>query len=204
VGTVEVWASVLEPAPAGTSACNPGEHDRAARFRDRAAGARWLAARHLLRTLVAERLGRAPDALEFEEGPHGKPSLPGIEFNLSHAGGIAVVAIADRPVGVDVEVPRRIARPAGVARRLGLEWGTLPGPDRAATLLRAWTRTEALLKATGTGASAGLAGAEDRLAPAGWVVVDLDLGAHAVGAVAAVAAQGADWIVAGPRWVRRG
>jgi len=196
--TVEVWAAHLDRARFDGSVCSSGEHARAARFRDPLAGARWLAAHHLVRVLLAERLGGAPTELEFSEGPHGKPAVAGIEFNLAHSGGLALVAIAGRPVGVDIEAPRRFVRPAGVARRLGLVWDALPAGDRDGALLRAWTRTEALVKATGDGASAGLAGAEERLAPAGWAVADLDLGGVAVGAVAA---RGADWSVHGPTWV---
>jgi 4'-phosphopantetheinyl transferase len=188
--TVDVWAARLEAVQDG-GVCSREERDRAAHFADPAVGARWLAAHHLVRTLLAERLGEDPAALEFGTGPHGKPALRGIEFSLSHAGPIAVVAISSRPVGIDVEVPRRISRPAGVARRLGLAPDTPPP-----SLLRAWARTEALLKATGDGASAGLSRAEQRLAPVGWVVRDLDLGPSAIGAVAA---RGV-WAVHGPRW----
>jgi 4'-phosphopantetheinyl transferase len=198
---VEVWAAVLDTSRLDGSACNHGEHDRAARFRDPLVGARWLAARHLLRTRLAARLGCGPRDIEFEDGAHGKPGVPGVDFNLAHSGGIAVVAIAGRVVGVDIEVPRRFVRPAGVARRLGLDWEALPHDDRADALLRAWTRTEALVKATGDGASGGLSHVEERLAPDGWVVVDVDLGRVAVGAVAA---RGRDWIVVGPTWVEAG
>jgi 4'-phosphopantetheinyl transferase len=198
---VDVWAASLDTSRLDGSACNHGEHDRAARFRDHLVGARWLAARHLLRTRLAVRLGCDPHDFEFEEGAHGKPRVPGIEFNLAHSGGIAVVAIAGRAVGVDIEVPRRLVRPTGVARRLGLDWEALPCHDRAGALLRAWTRTEALVKATGDGASGGLSHVEERLAPDGWVVVDVDLGAAAVGAVAA---RGRDWTVVGPTWVEAG
>jgi 4'-phosphopantetheinyl transferase len=195
---IEVWAAVLAPDDLDGSACNVGERDRAARFHDPLVGARWLAARHLLRTLLATRLGCRPDTLQFEEGPHGKPFVRGIEFSLAHSGRLAVVAISTRAVGVDLEVPRPFVRPVGVARRLGLDWGALPHRDRSGALLRAWTRTEALVKATGDGASGGLSRVEDRLAPDGWVVVDIDLGAAAVGAVAA---RGRDWVVVGPTWV---
>ena len=188
--TVDVWAARLDAVPGGGVCCGD-ERDRAARFADSAVGARWLAAHHLVRTLLAERLGEDAAALEFSTGPHGKPSVRGIEFSLSHAGSIAVVAISSCPVGVDVEVPRRIARPAGLARRLGLAADTPPP-----SLLRAWARTEALLKATGDGASGGLSHAEQRLAPDGWRVSDLDLGSAAIGAVAA---RG-QWAVQGPRW----
>jgi 4'-phosphopantetheinyl transferase len=191
VDAVEVWAARLDAGRFDGSVCSDGEHDRAASFGDRSAGARWLAARHFLRLMLARRLDRPPGALVFEAGAHGKPATDGVEFNLAHSGPIAVVALAARPVGVDVEVPRRVARPAGVARRLGVPW-----PLSDADLLRAWCRTEALVKATGDGATRGLARVEERLGAEGWSVADLPLGdAHG-----AVAARGNDWVVAGPAW----
>jgi 4'-phosphopantetheinyl transferase len=192
VDRVEVWAARLDDGRYDGSACSDGEHARAASFAHSAAAARWLAARHFLRDVLGRRLQRPPAALTFAEGPHGKPSVPGAEFNLAHSGPVAVVAVAARPVGVDVEVRRAIARPAGVARRLGA-----PRPLSTEELLRAWCRTEALVKATGDGATQGLARAEERLGAHGWRAVDLDLGAGACGAVAA---QGDDWVVLGPVW----
>ena len=44
--------------------------------------------------------------LTLQTGENGKPELlsyPDIHFNLSHSGTIAVCAVSDRPVGVDVE-----------------------------------------------------------------------------------------------------
>ena len=187
---MDVWAARLQSVPGG-GVCNRDERDRAARFRDPAVGALWLAAHHLVRVLLADRLGGDPAVLEFRTGTHGKPSVEGVEFSLSHAGSIAVVAISPDPVGVDVEMRRRLHNPAGVARRLGL-----PTDTASRAVLRAWTRTEALVKATGDGASAGLSGVEQRLAPAGWIVVDLDLGPPAIGAVA----SRGDWALDGPRW----
>lgn len=56
--------------------------------------------------------------MEYDEGPHGKPALHGLEgvfFSLAHSGEMAVAAMADAPVGVDVEqlegYPRHIADP---------------------------------------------------------------------------------------------
>jgi len=192
VERVEVWAARLDAGAFDGSVCSDGEHDRAASFGAHLAGARWLAAHHFLRLTLGRRLDRPPAVLVFEVGAHGKPAVDGVEFNLAHSGGVAVVAVAQRPVGVDVEVRRPISRPEGVARRLGLAW---PVGDDA--LLRAWCRTEALVKATGDGATQGLARAEERLGPAGWTVADLALGDGIEGAVAA---RGADWVVAGPVW----
>ena len=39
----------------------------------------------------------------FTYGEHGKPYLNGFCFNLSHSGTLAVLAVADGEVGVDVE-----------------------------------------------------------------------------------------------------
>ena len=54
-----------------------------------------------------------------ERSPRGRPFFPGLEgrwFSLSHSGGLALCALSDGPVGVDVELvlPRR----AGLPRRL--------------------------------------------------------------------------------------
>ena len=52
-----------------------------------------------------------------ERSPRGKPLFAGLErrwFSLSHSGGIALCALSDAPVGVDVELvrPRRANLPA--------------------------------------------------------------------------------------------
>jgi len=192
VDAVEVWVARLDTGRFDGSVCSDDEHDRAASFGHRSAAARWLAAHHFLRVMLGRRLDRPPAALTFELGQHGKPAVAGTEFNLAHSGPIAVVALGVRPVGVDVEVRRTVARPDGVARRLGL---APPVTDQQ--LLRAWCRTEALVKATGDGATLGLARVEERLGRAGWTVEDLVLGEGACGAVAA---QGDDWVVVGPAW----
>ena len=201
---VDVWAADVDSGRFDGSVCNAAEHARAASFGDRRGGARWLAARHFLRVVLSRRLEVPPAALVFELGPHGKPTTPstsgtsrtsgtsGTEFNLAHSGGIAVVALATRPVGVDVEVHRTVARPEGVARRLGVAW-----PVTDEQLLRAWCRTEALVKATGDGATRGLARVEERLGREGWRVADLVMGD---GLHSAVAAHGDDWVVVGPIW----
>jgi hypothetical protein len=54
-----------------------------------------------------------------------------------------------------------------------------------------------LVKATGDGATRGLARAEERLGRDGWTAADLLLDGRAYGAVAA---HGDDWVVAGPAW----
>lgn len=108
--------------------------------------------------LLAFALGQAGATdLTLQRGPQGKPALahhPDIHFNLSHSGTMAVCAVADRAVGVDVEQPREI-REALVRRVLTAEeqaWLTAQ-PDREAAFLRLWTRKESFLKRTGEGFS---------------------------------------------------
>ena len=78
--------------------------------------------------------------------PGGKPYIPGgPEFSLSHSGTLAVIALADVPVGADAEKDR----PVGEAVRLR----ALTGAERADSrdFLFFWTRKEAALKCLGTG-----------------------------------------------------
>lgn len=133
------------------------EQDRAWRFRLEADRARYVGARAGLRRLLAGRLGLAPAQVPLRAGKHGKPELgqgASCFFNVSHAGGYALVAMSDRrEVGVDVECEQDIfdLEPlAGYAllpaERMG--WRGLPP---AAAFLRRWTGKEAALKAWGVG-----------------------------------------------------
>jgi len=87
------------------------EQERAARFHFQKDRERWIRSRALLRLVLGERLGLDAQALEFKIGAYGKPSLmrPGdrispLHFNLSHSGACAAVAVAEQPVGVDIEI----------------------------------------------------------------------------------------------------
>jgi 4'-phosphopantetheinyl transferase len=98
-------------------------------------------------------------------GPHGKPhapSLPWLEFNLSHAGTHLLLAFArHQPLGIDLECTQRRPPTEGIARRYfaaseaeALE--RLPPERRARLFLDLWTHKEAVLKAMGHGLSFGL------------------------------------------------
>lgn len=91
------------------------EKVRAYRFeRDRRLS---LLAGLLLDELLRERGLRERD-MAYAEGDQGKPSFteyPELHFSLAHSGEVAVAALADVPIGVDVErlvgFPRDIADP---------------------------------------------------------------------------------------------
>jgi len=79
-----------------------------------------VGSRQALREILARYLGLPANELRFERGRHGKPRLatPGAElgFNLSHSGSVALVAVARREVGIDVERIRS-KRPVDFYRR---------------------------------------------------------------------------------------
>ena len=87
------------------------------------------------------------------QGEHGKPYLPhGPHFSLSHAGELAVLAVSDAPVGVDVEKPRPVTN--AVARRvLQEEERQWMGHDPQYRFFWLWTRKEAVIKCCGRGLS---------------------------------------------------
>jgi 4'-phosphopantetheinyl transferase len=134
---------------------------RARRLRGGALARRYLGAHWALRCLIAEPAGRAPSALAFETGRHGKPRLRGGEgpgFSLSRRGDVAVLAIGEAraEIGVDVELDLLDGDPLALAEDVftSSERRVLAGlasVDRPAAFLRGWTRKEACLKALGCG-----------------------------------------------------
>ncbi len=144
---VDVWTVSLEVERAPT--LSPEEQTRAARFifeRDRV---KWARARTALRTVLAQYAGTNPGDLVFAYGENGKPRLEGVtgvEFNLSHAGAWAMVAVALGPaVGVDLEAIRLDVNIADLLRRVGER----DLPTSREDLFQVWTRREARTKATG-------------------------------------------------------
>lgn len=148
-------------ADAGAAMLSPQERARADRFafaRDRQ---RYIAAHVALRQVLGAHMGVHGEALVFAAGPFGKPALvgagAGLHFNLSHSGGIALVALsATGEIGVDVEVPRRLddANALAAAHFTADEaraLAALPALARAPAFLTGWTRKEACLKALGVG-----------------------------------------------------
>jgi 4'-phosphopantetheinyl transferase len=106
-----------------------------------------------------------------------------VRFNLSHAGRIALCAIAlDRDVGVDLERARPLPDLARIARRFFSPSEAdrllrLPQVQREAAFFTCWTRKEAYVKALGRGMAVpldGFAVSFDPGAPARlvWTTVD--------------------------------
>lgn len=224
--TVDVWRAPLgiQPQQPRTDACclSTDEWARARRFRAARDQRRWVAARSLLRRILATYVGDAPARLRFGYEPRGKPFLldhPDLRFNLSHTADLLVVAVAcGHTVGVDVE-----AVPAdGVIDQVSPlvlslhEEAALRGRDSAARrngFAQIWTRKEAYLKAAGWGLSfpldhidAGCAGERVRVLGQGraewstcmrWTLRPVEV---APGYTAAVAVEGCGWTLACADW----
>ncbi|MER3546158.1 MAG: 4-phosphopantetheinyl transferase [Rhodanobacteraceae bacterium] len=119
-----------------------------------------------LRALLADYLNVDAASLTLREDAHGKPRLLGqdardLQFNWSHSGGFAVVAITrDLEVGVDIEQARTL-RALELSRRFFSveEAEALARCDEAVceqSFLQLWCAKEAVLKALGRGLAFGL------------------------------------------------
>jgi 4'-phosphopantetheinyl transferase len=214
-GAPQVWlVHVAEYVPeAGFGAelemLDDAERDRRAAFRRSADRDMYAAAHIALRRLLGAYLGQDPGAVVLGRedcpvcgGPHGRPAVAGgggPHFSLSHSAGLALLAFAGTPVGVDVE---RIPAPeiVGELREAILHPGeraeldALPPDGRAAAFGRCWARKEAYLKGTGAGLADNPNRARVGAGPVpyplpGWTVSDLTVPAgHA--AALAVADEG--------------
>lgn len=122
------------------------------------------AAQAVLHALLAGYRGRPLDAGDLVVGAHGKPALADatLQFNLSHAQGAVLVALArDQAVGVDLERPGRARPHLALAQRYfcASETALIAAAEpaqREALFLTFWTAKEALLKALGRGIAFGL------------------------------------------------
>ena len=150
------------------------ERARASRFHFERDRRHFRVARGLLRRLLGLYLDLDPGAIRFAYGPAGKPTLlspGGLHFNLSHSGGVAVLAFArDRALGVDVERERPVPELDSIALRYfsaqeGADLRVLAEPERTRAFFRCWTRKEAFIKATGEGLTRALDAFDVTLAP---------------------------------------
>lgn len=167
---VEVWHLDLqasEPLLAQAyDLLDDADRAGAARLVRPAARARHILTRATLRCLLGARLCLPPSALQFAQGPHGKPDLnpaQPLRFSVTHAADHALIALAvRREVGVDLE-PMLAQRPLERLARHAFSpaefsaFLAAPPADRLQVFYRLWACKEALIKAWALGLSAGLA-----------------------------------------------
>ena len=115
---VDVWTIALEEPREVT--LSHDEYARASRVHFELDRIRWTNARSALRAILGRYLNMPPLEISFALGPHGKPTVTGVEFNLSHSGGWAMIAVStNAPVGIDVEAIRPNVEMARLLQRIG-------------------------------------------------------------------------------------
>lgn len=203
---IRIWQTSVDNVGESVRDLSADERQRAAKFHREADRRRWIAARIWLRRTLGQELNIDPAEIEFEYGPHGKPSIANVaadcEFNLSHAGQSAVVAVTSVPVGVDIEPLRELADMSSVSEivlsdKERRQLDQLPPGQRPKLFFEFWTSKEAIVKSRGQGVgeiasldlfdesvvqltSAGWKQADSK----SWQVIPLELQAPFVGAVA--------------------
>jgi 4'-phosphopantetheinyl transferase len=118
-------------------------------------------ARDAMRWILAGYLACPPETLVFARRDGGKPVLtepqPGLQFNLSHTRGLALLAVVlGMEVGIDVEHIRALRHRDAIARRVLPDDATAdllarPEEQRDRIFLGHWTAMEARQKAVGRG-----------------------------------------------------
>lgn len=94
----------------------------------------------------------------MEKNAFGKPyfpGYPGIYFNLSHTEGCVCCALADAPVGVDVELCRPRKNPGRIVGRFSATeqrlWRETPKSRQEEVFFALWVLKESCVKADGRG-----------------------------------------------------
>ncbi|MEE1930237.1 4'-phosphopantetheinyl transferase superfamily protein [Streptomyces sp. TRM 70351] len=181
------------------------ERDRAASFRRPADRDLYVTAHVALRRLLGRYLDRDPAGIRLQRlpcpgcgQPHGRPAAAGapLHFSLSHSDGIALLAFAATPVGVDVEALPAPDVVTDVLRTLHPEEAdelrALPPARRPEAFTRVWTRKEAYLKGLGIGLARNPSDDYVGTGPVppalpGWTVTDVRVPDGYGGAVAVAA-----------------
>ncbi len=203
-GEIHLWRANLNDA-SRMSEClavlSRDEIIRAGRFVFDEDRRHYIISHGALRHVLARYIRTSPGDVEFLEGINGKPALvqrfTDVRFNLSHSGGLALLAVArSREVGVDLEQVNEDIRFEDIAAhyfdpREAWDLRTAPPGERTARFFDVWTRKEATLKASGDGLTGGVP-ATGRFAVRSVT--------PAAGFAGAVASEGDDWRLACWEW----
>lgn len=106
---------------------------------------RTLAGRYLLKKMIRELYGREEFTVKLNE--NGKPYLDFCYFSISHSGDVAVCAVSDFPVGVDIERVDSFKRRDRYMLFSGTESEYVNKSDSQNRFYTLWTRKEAYVKA---------------------------------------------------------
>jgi 4'-phosphopantetheinyl transferase len=162
--TIDVWPFTMtcadESLAAWEALLDPSERERGQRFYQARHRHEFVVAHGVTRHVLSRYAGVAPEALRFVRNASGKPALAGIDapidFNLTHSGGRAVLAVATQSIGVDLEERRADRSAMEIAERFfyGDELASIrsrPIDEQNTMFFRFWVAKEAVLKAEGIG-----------------------------------------------------
>lgn len=141
------------------SVLNEAEREKTTRFRTTDLQQRYSRCRSALRLILGRYVNQSAAALNFNYGQYGKPELEGhrLQFNLSHSGDHALIAVSHHTLGVDLEYMNRknndldgmIDMVCHLDEKAALM--QLPEQEKATAFYRLWTQKEAYCKMSGLG-----------------------------------------------------
>lgn len=210
---VDVWRVSLKPGPDSIqwaeSMLSADESHRAARFHFEKDRLRFTVSHGVLRDVLSRYLDCDPKQIDFKVGEYGKPAITSdinLDFNLSHSGDYALIAVArEHKIGIDVERFRQDMEINKIARRYfsekeNAELMGLHPEQQLIGFFNCWARKEAYIKAHGLGLSLPLDSFDVSLAPnepailratrpdskeaSHWTLLSLDVNPHYAGALA--------------------
>jgi 4'-phosphopantetheinyl transferase len=210
---VDVWRVFLNPSLDSVqlreSTLSADETQRASRFHFDVDRDRFVVSHASLRNILARYLHCEPNQITFQKNEYGKPfvlSNPKLQFNLSHSGDYALIAVTrECKVGIAVERLREDMELENIASRFFSpgevsELMALSPEHRTSGFFNCWTRKEAYIKAQGLGLSLPLDSFDVSLAPnepailrstrpdpdiaVRWILLPLDVDSDYAGALA--------------------
>ena len=141
---------------------SPDELEHASRFVHERDAHAYIISHAYLRRVLAQQLACKPLDLVFEKNAQGKPLLPEspIQFNLSHSGDYALIALSDALVGIDIERHKPAKDVLAIAQRYftSAEYLYIKDQDdqnNISTFYDIWSMKEAYVKALGEGIAYG-------------------------------------------------
>lgn len=175
-GQVHVWYASLDRAQAEIDEferiLSSEETDRARRFHRVVDRERYVVRSGLLRRLLSQYLGSAPNLVEISRDGNGKPYVPSrmnpdnLQFSEADSDNMAAFAFGrSSRLGIDIEKIREFADMLDLVeqhftQREREEILCCPEDRRLMLFYRLWTRKEAVLKAQGEGLLKGLDSAD--------------------------------------------
>lgn len=154
---IHIWRIFRNESPCRTDWMTEEELQRHSSFEHTERREQYCRTRSSLRALLSGYLDVPPESVPLRTDRHGKPFVADatLQFNLSHARETILLAFAhQRPLGIDLEYPRKLHNIRLIARRVftaeeiaKLEANNYPQP----LFLECWTRYEATQKCIGQG-----------------------------------------------------